>query len=86
MFELQLAGLVLHTAAVTAARSCQYFMKLVPTAKWEDLVMCSASVDPDFYSVFTWPFVCNMHICQMSWQFQNQTFFSVKEAYVHYLK
>lgn len=33
----------IHTAAVTAARRCQGFMKLVPTAKWGDLVMCSAS-------------------------------------------
>ena len=43
--------------------SCQYFMKSVPTAKWGDLVLHSASADPDFYSACTGHFVHNVHIC-----------------------
>lgn len=85
MLELQLAGL--HPRC-----SCNCSKEV--TGLYEVGTHCKMGrsgdvfcfLDPDFYSALAWPFVHNVHICQVSWQFQNQIFLSIKKAYVHYLK
>lgn len=87
MFELQLTGLGLHCSC-DCSKEVPVLYEVGTHCKMGRSGDVFCLLDPDFYSAFPWPFVHNMHTCQVSWQFQNQIFLSIKKAIkkVHYLK